>query len=220
MPTTDVPAASVRRPKSKSDVRRGLEALRPELFARALRLSRSRAQAEDIVQDTMLRALRFEDQFMSGTNLRAWVGQVLMSVFLTECRRQKRERRALDTLTRDPCAWTQADAPVAMRALSATPTQALAALPESYRAAVQLVDLQDLSYREAADRLGVPVGTIMSRLHRGRKLLAVALAPAATQTTHTDPTTPATVAEPTLLAEHPLAPTAPASLPADAPLAA
>jgi RNA polymerase sigma-70 factor (ECF subfamily) len=166
------------RPQPRSDVRAGIESLRPELFARALRLSRSRARAEDIVQDTMLRALRFEDQFKSGTNLRAWVCQVLMSVFLTECRKSKRERRALDNLTRDPCAWTQSDAPVAMRALSASPTQALAALPESYRRAVELVDLQDLSYREAADRLGVPVGTIMSRLHRGRKLLANALAPA------------------------------------------
>ncbi len=182
--------ASERRPTTKasarvSDVRAGLAALRPELFSRALRLARSRAHAEDIVQDTMLRALRFEDQFKSGTNLRAWVGQVLLSVFLTECRRSKRERRALDKLASDPCAWTKPDAPAAMRRLSTTPAHALAALPENYRTAVELVDLQDLSYRDAADRLGVPVGTIMSRLHRGRKLLASALGPCA------DPATPA-----------------------------
>jgi len=158
-----------------SDVRRGIAQLRPELYARALRLSRSPSQAEDIVQDTMVRALRFEDQFRCGTNLRAWVGQVLMSVFLTQCRRRKRERRALDNLTQDPCAWIKHDAPVTMQKLSAAPSRALANLPESYRSAVQLVDLQDLSYREAAERLDVPVGTIMSRLHRGRKMLAAQL---------------------------------------------
>ncbi len=194
MPTATACSTTPRRSEPQNDVRSGLAALRPALFARALRLSRSRARAEDIVQDTMLRALRFEDQFMNGTNLRAWVGQVLMSVFLTECRRQKRERRALDNLTRDPCAWTQADAPVAMRALSATPTHALAGLPESYRSAVQLVDLQDLSYREAADRLGVPVGTIMSRLHRGRKLLAATLAPIAPPTADSAPASEAPLA--------------------------
>lgn len=159
-----------------SEVRRGLEALRPELFARALRLSRSRAHAEDIVQDTMLRALRFEDQFRRGTNLRAWLGQVLMSVFLTDCRRGKRERRALDHLTRDPCAWTKNDPPAPMKGLSAVPLRALAGLPETFRRAVELVDLEELSYRDAAARLGVPVGTVMSRLHRGRKLLAATLA--------------------------------------------
>ena len=98
-----------------------------------------------------------------------------MSVFLTQCRRRKRERRALDNLTQDPCAWIKHDAPATMKALSASPSRALANLPEGYRSAVQLVDLQDLSYREAAERLDVPVGTIMSRLHRGRKMLAAQL---------------------------------------------
>jgi RNA polymerase sigma-70 factor (ECF subfamily) len=125
----------------------------------------------------MLRALRFEDQFRAGTNLRGWLNQVLISVFLTECRRAKRERRALGNLTTDPCAWTKSDAPVAMQALSASPSRALALLPESYRVALQLVDLDGLSYREAAERIGVPVGTIMSRLHRGRKLVRSTLAP-------------------------------------------
>jgi RNA polymerase sigma-70 factor (ECF subfamily) len=171
-----------RKSRGATEVRRGIGALWPEMYARALRLSRSPSQADDIVQETMLRALRFEDQYHAGTNLRAWVGQVLVSVFLTQCRRVKRERRALDNLTCDPCAWPKQDAPSVMRNLSARPAKALASLPESYRSAVQLVDVQSLSYREAADRLGVPVGTIMSRLHRGRKLLAAELgdAPAAT----------------------------------------
>ena len=167
---------------SAVEVRRGLGALRPELYARALRLTRSPSQADDVVQETMLRALRFENQYRAGTNLKAWVGQVLMSVFLTQCRRKKRERRALDHLTSDPCAWLKKDAEKPMRSLSARPAQALEKLPAGYRAAVQLVDIDDLSYREAAERLSVPVGTIMSRLHRGRKLLAAELveAPLAT----------------------------------------
>jgi RNA polymerase sigma-70 factor (ECF subfamily) len=157
------------------EVRSGLPGLRSDLYARALRLSRCPSRADDIVQETMLRALRFESQFRAGTNLRAWVGQVLMSVFLTQCRRGKRERRALDNLTRDPCAWLKKDAPAMMSTLSRRPARALAKLPESYRSAVQLVDIQELSYREAAERLEVPVGTIMSRLHRGRKMLAAQL---------------------------------------------
>lgn len=163
------------RTASAAEVRQGLSALRPELYARALRLTRSPSQADDVVQETMLRALRFEQQYRAGTNLKAWVGQVLMSVFLTQCRRNKRERRALDHLTQDPCAWLKKDSPKPMRSLSKKPSEALERLPEGYRAAVQLVDLDDLSYREAAERLEVPVGTIMSRLHRGRKLLAAEL---------------------------------------------
>ncbi len=156
-------------------VRAGLSALRPELYARALKLCRCPARADDIVQETMLRALRFESQFRADTNLRAWVSQVLMSVFLTQCRRGKREKKALDHLVQDPCAWPKREAAAVLPALSRRPAGALAELPESYRTAVQLVDLHDLSYREAAERLEVPVGTIMSRLHRGRKMLAAVL---------------------------------------------
>jgi RNA polymerase sigma-70 factor (ECF subfamily) len=171
---TNVPSAAQR--STRNEVRANLEALRRELYARALRLTRSPTRADDIVQETMLRALRFEEQFREGTNLRAWVGQVLMSVFLTECRRSKRERRALDSLTQDPCAWVKHDEPSVQRELSPRPAHALSQLPRGYRTAVELVDLHQLSYREAADELGVPVGTIMSRLHRGRKLLASQLA--------------------------------------------
>jgi RNA polymerase sigma-70 factor (ECF subfamily) len=167
--TNDRPTAA------QTEVREGLAALRPQMFARAMRLCRCPSRADDIVQETMVRALRFEHQYRAGTNLRAWMGQVLMSVFLTQCRRGKRERRALDRLTSDPCAWTKQDAPSVMRSLSPRPARALAKLPTSYGSAVKLVDIEGLSYRAAAERLGVPVGTIMSRLHRGRKLLAADL---------------------------------------------
>ena len=121
-----------------TEVRRGLGKLRPELYARALRLTRSPALADDVVQETMLRALRFEKQYRAGTNLRAWVGQVLMSVFLTHCRRKKRERNALDNLHRDPCAWLKKDAKTKMKSLSARPAAALENLPEGYRHACLL----------------------------------------------------------------------------------
>jgi RNA polymerase sigma-70 factor (ECF subfamily) len=93
-------------------------------------------------------------------------------VFLSHCRRNKREQRALDNLHRDPCAWVHSDPPSAMASLSPKPARALASLSAGYQQVVRLVDLEGLSYREAAERLDVPVGTVMSRLHRGRRLLA------------------------------------------------
>jgi len=162
-------------PMSLEELRRGVAAMAPELFGRALRMSRSTVAAEDLVQDTVERALRFETQYRPGTNLKAWVHQILFSVFITKCRRGRRERRALDVLYSDPNAWTAAPAVSEMTALSPPTLRALDSIPEVYREAVVLVDLEELSYKDAADKIGVPVGTVMSRLHRGRKLLAKAL---------------------------------------------
>ena len=174
-PSSAPPPSGVR-PAPGADLRRGLTALRPELFGRALRMSRSPALAEDLVQDTVERAIRFESNYQPGTNLRAWLHQILFSVFITRCRRSRRERNALDVLASDPCAWTSPDAaPTDMDALSPGVARALAALPPSFRDVVVLVDLDELSYKDAAAKLRVPVGTIMSRLHRGRRLLAEAL---------------------------------------------
>jgi RNA polymerase sigma-70 factor, ECF subfamily len=158
--------------KAPSELRTELAALRPELLSRALRFARCPSRAEDLVQDAMLRALRFEDQYRPGTNLRAWVTQILRSVFLTQCRRNRRESKALGHLLRDPCAWLHQDAPSAMATLSPRPARALASLSSGYQEVVRLVDIEGLSYREAASELEVPVGTVMSRLHRGRRLLA------------------------------------------------
>ncbi|MBM4358656.1 MAG: RNA polymerase sigma factor [Deltaproteobacteria bacterium] len=166
-------------PERTSEVRRGLGALRGELLARALRLCRSRAGAEDLVQETSERALRFEHQFQGGTNLRAWLNQVMLRAFLTRCRGARRERRALDRLAADPSGWPEAP-PLPTRAgLPRQAERALASLPAGYREAIVLVDLEDQSYRDAAERLGVPIGTVMSRLHRGRRHLAAMLADAA-----------------------------------------
>lgn len=154
---------------------RGLVEMTPELLGRALRLSRSPATAEDLVQDTVERAIRFAAHYEPGTNLRAWVHQILFSVFVTRCRRSRRERNALDVLATDPCAWTAPEGRAEMHALSPGVRRALSTLPPCFRDVVVLVDLEEMSYKDAAARLSVPVGTVMSRLHRGRKLLAEAL---------------------------------------------
>ena len=156
-------------------LRRGLVALVPELRSRALRLARDGATADDLVQDAIERALRFADQYERGTNLRAWTHQILFSVFVTRYRRTRRERNALRVLSSDPCAWTLPEpfsAPDKDVALTQATRQRLDALPEGFRAVIELVDLGERSYRDAAEELGVPVGTVMSRLHRGRRMLA------------------------------------------------
>ena len=159
-------------------LRAGLVALVPELRGRALRLSANPALADDMVQDTVERALRFSGQYEPGTNLRAWVFQILFSIFITRYRRLRRERNALRVLSSDPCAWTIPPAngsPEREAPLTLSTKKELDALPDGFRSVIVLVDLQDRSYREAAVELGLPLGTVMSRLHRGRKLLAAQL---------------------------------------------
>jgi len=153
----------------------------PELRGRALRLTGNAATADDLVQDTVERALRFRKQYELGTNLRAWAYQILFSVFVTRYRRCRREKNALRDLTTDPNAWTKPahnPAPSAF-GLTRVTRKKLDAMPVTFRSVIELVDLEERSYREAAERLGVPVGTVMSRLHRGRKLLAAEMREAA-----------------------------------------
>ena len=158
-----------------TELRAALVTFSADLYARALRLSRNAAQAEDLVQDTMERAMKFESHFIGGTNARAWLFQILFSVFITRCRRVRREYKALGVLATDPCSWTLPESAPVMNDLTPALRHELDQLPESFRRALELVDLQELSYKDAADSMGVPVGTVMSRLHRGRKLLAGAL---------------------------------------------
>ena len=147
----------------------------PLLESRALRLTRSRPDAEDLVQETVLRALRFEGTFQRGTNLRAWMQQILQSVFISRCRRRVRERRALERFAYDPTLTTRATAAPSLRSVSGKMHEAFSSLPERFRRVVELVDLCDYSYREAAEVLEVPVGTVMSRLFRARRMLEEAL---------------------------------------------
>lgn len=162
-------------PAPVQELRDGLIKLQPELFGRALRMARSRELAEDLVQDTVERAIRFQDQYKPDTNLRAWVHQILFSVFVTRCRRSRRERNALAVLSTDPCSWTTQELGPEMAALSPPVQRALDGLPAGFRKAVVLVDIEEMSYKAAAKQLRVPVGTVMSRLHRGRRALADAM---------------------------------------------
>jgi RNA polymerase sigma-70 factor (ECF subfamily) len=173
-------APTVDRSSALSALKLGLAALVPDLRARALRLAGDPAAADDIVQDTIERALRFIGQYEEGTSLRAWTFQILFSVFVTRWRRRGRERRALERLACDPHAWTAPNAFAPPDAgggsLTRSTRRTLDALPDGFRAVVVMVDLEERSYRDAARELGVPVGTVMSRLHRGRKLLAAQMA--------------------------------------------
>ncbi|APR83099.1 RNA polymerase sigma factor [Minicystis rosea] len=171
--------SSARRPNVRAkkfvpspELCRGLEAMRSELFGHALKLTRAPEAAEDLVQDTVVRAISFQHCFQRGTNLRAWAHQILFSIFITRCRRSRLERKAMELLTFAPGAWTLPERRPEMVALSPTMARAMAALPINFRAAIVLVDIEEMSYKDAATLLGVPVGTVMSRLHRGRAQLA------------------------------------------------
>ena len=158
-----------------SALRSDLDAALPRLRAHARRLCRNESDALDLVQDTLLRALAYERSFEPGTNLNAWLAQILRSIFISRYRREKRERRALERLTFDPCAWPHREPSAAGSLLGARTEIALAELPDPFRRVVELVDLGGLEYVDAARTLSVPVGTVMSRLYRGRRILAARL---------------------------------------------
>ncbi len=165
---TDAPVAA-------DDVRKSVVGLLPQLETRAFRLARSRADAEDLVQETLVRALRFEETYQPGTNLRAWLNQILQSVFISRCRRRSREWKAMERFVADPNLCTPFAAAPMLSAVSDRMYSALQSLPEKFLRVVELVDLRELSYREAAEALRIPVGTVMSRLFRARRMLGAAL---------------------------------------------
>jgi RNA polymerase sigma-70 factor (ECF subfamily) len=172
------------------DHRRRFEAVcmpfMPQLYSTALRLMCNEADASDLVQETYLRAFRTFANFVEGTNARAWMFTILHSVFVNSYHRMRRERLRVVTNQEDfnqavdLASFTlyAADVAAAQADEWREPLeQALAQLPEAFRWAVTLVDIQDLSYEEAAAAQDVPVGTMRSRLFRARKLLAAALRP-------------------------------------------
>lgn len=179
-PTTRRSGAPKRFGEDTRHVVSRLAELLPDLHARALRLSGDGSVANDITQDTLERAMRFADHYEPGSNLRAWTFQILFNVFVSRWRRHRRERRAIEALSNDPDAWPHpanfASPDSGAGALLPSMCRKLDALPPGFRSAVVLVDLESFSYRDAARALGVPVGTVMSRLHRGRKLLAEQMA--------------------------------------------
>ena len=153
------------------------------LYRTALRMTRSEADAEDLVQETYIRAFRFRDQFTMGTNLKAWLFRILTNTFINSYRRRQAqpEFTELDDvdefslyrrMTGAPAASTSPD-PESEFLKGVVDTEvkdALAELPEKFRSVV-LLDVEGFSYKEIAEMLGIPIGTVMSRLHRGRKFL-------------------------------------------------
>ncbi len=150
--------------------------MRP-LYGFAVRLARDPEEASDLVQESYLRAFRTFDNFVPGTNAKAWLFRILFSVFANDRRKRRRQRVvALEELEPhfDRVAMESwRDGRGAARAVenAAALEEALACLPEEHRAVVLLVDVEGLSYGEAADALGCPVGTIRSRLSRARRSL-------------------------------------------------
>ena len=149
------------------------------LYGTALRLTRNREDAEDLVQDTVVKALRFADRFNRGTNLRAWLYTILHNTW-----RNRRRDAARDTVDVDsarveqaaslPGGPTELETPerILLRdTLDGDLQAALDSLPEVFREAVWLRDVDEFSYAEIAEMLGVPAGTVMSRISRGRRLL-------------------------------------------------
>lgn len=154
-----------------------------DLYRVALRTTRRPADAHDLVQETVLRAYRAWGGFEPGSNCKAWLLRILMNTFITTYRRGRTARAFVDRDAKETTralygerAAQAADPEAAHeRLLSDEVTHALAELPDAYRAVVVLSDLEGLKYREIAEVLGVPVGTVMSRLFRGRRLLEAAL---------------------------------------------
>lgn len=154
------------------------------LYRTALRLTRSRAEAEDVVQETFLRAFRAFERFNPGTNGRAWLFTILRNVFLNSRRGRGHEvadpdgvaaADAVESATTFSFSAHNPEEEFFQTVLHGDVDRALKTLPLVYREAVILADLEGLSYKEVADVLGCPVGTVMSRLSRGRSVLRRAL---------------------------------------------
>ena len=153
------------------------------LHAVALRLTRNKADAEDLTQNTLVKALRFHDKFREGTYIKAWLLTILRNTFINEYRRKARRPAQVELSGLEPADNLSPDPEVPifevrqghqddlMELLDDEVKKAIEALPEDFRAAVIMADLEDLSYKEIADIMHCPLGTVMSRLYRGRKLL-------------------------------------------------
>jgi len=151
------------------------------LYGTALRLTRNRADAEDLVQETYLKAFRASAQFERGTNLKAWLFTILHNTFRNLRRHDVRSPVDVDSETVEQAVdlIAQEHSPeqlLTRDTLDADLQSALDALPEAFRQAVWLRDVEEFSYAEIARIVGVPIGTVMSRISRGRKLLYERLA--------------------------------------------
>lgn len=156
----------------------------PQLFSTALRMTRSRSDAEDLLQETFLKAWRAFDSFEPGTNLRAWLFRIMTNTFINQYNSKQRRpvESVLDDVEElflykrlgsiDQSRLSQSAEDQMMSLFTDTEVKkALEELPEDFRLPVLLCDVDGFSYKEIADMLEIPIGTVMSRLHRGRKAL-------------------------------------------------
>jgi RNA polymerase sigma-70 factor (ECF subfamily) len=158
------------------------------LFNLALKLTRNRKDAEDLVQETYLRAYRFFDSYEAGTQIKAWLYRILRNTFINRYRASKARPEEVDfdkieavyeqMVETNFLSERQAPTPESVvmdGVLDSEIQDAMAGLPEEYRAVVVMALMDEMSYKEIATALSIPLGTVMSRLHRGRKLLQAAL---------------------------------------------
>jgi len=158
------------------------------LFGASFRLTRNRTRAEDLLQETFLRAWRSFHTFRPGTNVRAWLYRILMNAYIDGYRKSEREPEVVDqedvdefylySKVHESEDYRRAGNPEEVllnNLMDADVKGALQSLPETFRNVVILADIEGFSYKEIAEILGIPIGTVMSRLHRGRRQLQVKL---------------------------------------------
>ena len=154
----------------------------PQLYSAALRMTRNPADAEDVVQETFLKAYRAYGSFQEGTNLKAWLYRILTNTYINRYRKAQRRPSEVELgelqdlylfrrLGEQSGASESAESEVLEQFVDSDVIEALESLPDNFRMPVLLADVEGFAYKEIAEMLDIPIGTVMSRLHRGRKAL-------------------------------------------------